>query len=46
MKIINYFSTAAIPVIIAIIILYGVIERKKVYDKYVDDVNSITGFQN
>ena len=32
MKIINYFSTAAIPVIIAIIILYGVIERKKVYD--------------
>ena len=31
MKIINYFSTAAIPVIIAIIILYG-IERKKVYD--------------
>lgn len=32
MKIINYFSTVAIPVIIAIIILYGVIERKKVYD--------------
>ena len=32
MKIINYFSTAAIPVIIAIIILYGVIERKKVYE--------------
>ena len=32
MKIINYFSTAAIPIIIAIIILYGVIERKKVYD--------------
>lgn len=32
MKIINYFSTAAIPVIIAVIILYGVIERKKVYD--------------
>ena len=32
MKIINYFSTAAIPVIIAIIILYGFIERKKVYD--------------
>ena len=32
MKIMNYFSTAAIPVIIAIIILYGVIERKKVYD--------------
>jgi len=21
-------------------------KRKKVYDKYVDDVNSITGFQN
>ena len=32
MKIINYFSTAAIPIIIAIIILYGVIERKKEYD--------------
>ena len=32
MKIINYFSTAAIPIIIAIIILYGVIARKKVYD--------------
>lgn len=32
MKIINYFSTVAIPIIIAIIILYGVIERKKVYD--------------
>ena len=36
MKIINYLSTAAIPVVIVIIILYGVIERKKVYDIFLD----------
>ena len=36
MKFINYLSTAAIPVVIVIIILYGIIERKKVYDIFLD----------
>lgn len=33
---INYISAAAIPVIIAFIIIYGLIEKNKVYDSFLD----------
>lgn len=36
MKIIEYFSNIAMPLIIVIIILYGVIERKKVFDIFLE----------
>lgn len=36
MTVVNYLSTAAIPVIVVIIVLHGVIEKKKVYDLFVD----------
>ena len=36
MKIINYLSSAAIPIIILIIITYGLLEKNKVYDTFVD----------
>lgn len=36
MKLINYFSSAAIPLVIAIIVLYGLLENNKVYDTFVD----------
>lgn len=36
MQIINYFSSAAIPIIILIIIFYGIIEKNKTYDTFVD----------
>ena len=36
MNIINYLSSAAIPIIIAIIIIYGLLEKNKVYDTFVE----------
>lgn len=36
MTVVNYLSTAAIPVIVMIIVLHGVIEKKKIYDLFVD----------
>lgn len=36
MNIINYISSAAIPIVILIIVLIGVSEKKKVYDIFVD----------
>ena len=36
MKIIEYFSNIAMPLMIIIIVLYGVIERKKVFDIFLD----------
>ena len=36
MNIINYLSTAAIPIIILLIIIYGVIEKNKVYDTFLE----------
>lgn len=36
MNIINYLSATAIPIVIIIIVIYGVIERKKVYDLFLD----------
>ena len=36
MNIINYISSAAIPIIILMIIIYGLIEKNKVYDSFLD----------
>ncbi len=36
MKIINYISIVAIPAIIVIIIIYGLIDKKKIYDLFVN----------
>lgn len=36
MKIINYISTMAIPAVIIIIIVYGKIDKKRIYDIFVD----------
>lgn len=36
MNIINYISSAAIPVIMLLIIVYGLLEKSKVYDTFVD----------
>lgn len=36
MKFINYISSAAIPIIMAIIIIYGLLEKNKVYDTFVE----------
>lgn len=36
MKIINYFSSCAIPMIILIIVFYGIYEKQKVFDDFVD----------
>lgn len=36
MQVINYLSSVAIPLIIAIIIIYGLLEKNKVYDTFVD----------
>lgn len=32
MKVMNYISAAAIPIVVTIIIAYGVCEKKKVFD--------------
>jgi len=36
MNIINYFSSCAIPMIILIIVFYGIYEKQKVFDDFVD----------
>ena len=36
MKLIEYFSNIAMPLMIIIIVLYGVVERKKVFDIFLD----------
>lgn len=36
MKIVNFLSAAAIPMIIILIILYGIKEKKKVFDLFLD----------
>lgn len=36
MKFINYISSAAIPIVILVIITYGLIEKVKVYDTFVE----------
>lgn len=36
MKIINFISTLAIPVVIIIIIIYGILDKKKIYDIFME----------
>ena len=36
MKLINFFSNLAMPFVILIIVIYGVIERKKTFDLFLD----------
>ena len=36
MNIINYLSTIAVPIVILLIISYGVIEKNKVYDTFIE----------
>lgn len=36
MKLVEYFSNLAMPLMIIVIVLYGVIERKKVFDIFLD----------
>lgn len=36
MNIVNYISSAAIPLIILLIIIYGLIEKNKVYDTFIE----------
>lgn len=36
MKIINYLSTIAMPMVILIIVIYGVKEKNKVYDNFIE----------
>ena len=36
MKVINYISSIAIPIVIVIIIIYGILDKKKIYDIFVD----------
>ena len=36
MQVINYISSAAIPTVILIILLYGVAEKNKVYDTFLE----------
>lgn len=38
MKIINYISTISIPLVIMVIIIYGLKEKKNVYDIFIDGV--------
>lgn len=33
---VNYISAAAIPVVILVIVIYGVVEKKQVYDSFLD----------
>lgn len=42
MKIINYFSLIAIPIVITIIIIYGVLEKKPTYDIFIEGVKEGT----
>ncbi len=43
MKFIDFFSNAAMPLMIIIIILYGVLERKKVFDIFLDGAKEGVG---
>ena len=36
MEMVNYLSTAAIPVIVLVIVMYGLVEKRKVYDSFVE----------
>ena len=36
MEIINYISIIAVPMVILIIVLYGIVEKKKVFDIFIE----------
>lgn len=36
MNIINYISAAAVPIVMIVIIIYGILEKNKVYDTFLD----------
>ena len=36
MEVVNYISSAAIPIMMGIIIIYGLVEKNKVYDTFVE----------
>ncbi len=36
MQIINYISTIAVPMVILLIIVYGILEKNKVYDTFIE----------
>ena len=38
MKIVSYISTLAIPIVVIIIVLYGILDKKKVYDIFVEQM--------
>ena len=39
MKIVSYISTLAIPIVVIIIVLYGILDKKKIYDIFVEGAN-------
>ena len=41
MKIVNYISTIAVPVVIIIIVIYGIADKKKVYDIFVEGMSIV-----
>ena len=41
MKIVNYISTIAVPVVIIIIVIYGIADKKKVYDIFVEGATEV-----
>lgn len=43
MNLVNYISSVAIPLIILVIIIYGLIEKNKVFDNFVDGANEGIG---
>ena len=46
MKIINYISTVAMPMVILIIVIYGIKEKNKVYDNKTNIWKCINGCSN
>lgn len=36
MQVINYISSAAMPIVIAVIVIYGLLEKDKVFDTFLD----------
>ena len=43
MKLINYFSNLAIPLIFLIILFYGILEKKPVFDIFIDGAKEWIG---
>ena len=40
-NVINYLSSIAIPMVILFILVYGLIEKNKVFDTFIDGANCI-----